>query len=469
MRYLALILAALTSAQLQAYDLAPKLVVTVTIDQLRADYIEAFNSYYSHYGFRRIIDSGLVYDGASFPFSPVDRASAVAAISTGTTPFYNGIIGEQWLDRKTLQPTGCVDDETDKASPARLRTSTVSDELKVSSNGKSLVYSFAVNKATAILSGGHAADGVYWIGGDGLWTSSSYYEKTLPKWVRAYNKEYERLQKKREMYQDNDNVVDMIISALQNTELGRDTNTDMLSIALSAAMPSGKNTGDWQKDMSAVYHELDFSLGRIINTVEKRIGLDNVLFVVTSTGYKEEKPVDVKRYRIPSGTFYINRTASLLNMYLGAIYGQGRYVEQWFGNELYLNHRLIEQNRLSLHEILSRSQDFLLQNAGVADVYTSERLLAGNNDIQQLRAGYNPSLSGDIIIQVAPGWNLLNENTQQTYTSRANVFSFPIIFFGANIKHEKVSLPVTVDRIAPTIAKTIRIRAPNACSAAPLF
>ena len=221
MRYLALILAALTSAQLQAYDLAPKLVVTVTIDQLRADYIEAFNSYYSHYGFRRIIDGGLVYDGASYPFSPVDRASAVAAISTGTTPFYNGIIGEQWLDRKTLQPTGCVDDETDKASPARLRTSTVSDELKVSSNGKSLVYSFAVNKATAILSGGHAADGVYWIGGDGLWTSSSYYEKTLPKWVRAYNKEYERLQKKREMYQDNDNVVDMIISALQNTELGR--------------------------------------------------------------------------------------------------------------------------------------------------------------------------------------------------------------------------------------------------------
>lgn len=469
MRYLALILAALTTTELQAFDLAPKLVVTVTIDQLRSDYIEAFNSYYSRYGFKRIIDGGLVYEGASFPFSPVDCASATASIATGTTPFYNGIIGEQWLDRKTLMPTGCVDDEEISASPAKLRTSTVSDELKVSSNGKSLVYSFAVSKPTAILSGGHAADGAYWIGNDGLWTTSAYYDKNLPKWLKAYNKEYERLQKKREMYQDNDNVVDMVISALQNTELGRDTYTDMLNIALSAALPKGKTSGDWQKDMSAVYHELDFSLGRIINTVEKRVGLEQVLFVVTSTGYNEDKPVDVKRYHIPTGTFYINRTASLLNMYLGAIYGQGRYVEQSFGNQLYLNHRLIEQNRLSLHEILNRSQDFLLQNAGVADVYTSERLLAGNNDIQQIRAGYNPSLSGDIIIQVAPGWNLLNENTQQSFTSRANIFSFPIIFFGANVKHERLSTPVTVDHIAPTIAKTIRIRAPNACSVAPLF
>lgn len=160
----------------------------------------------------------------------------------------------------------------------------------------------------------------------------------------------------------------------------------MLNITLTATPPNGKAESDWQKDMSSVYHELDFSLGRIINSIEKRVGLNQVLFVITSTGYNDEKPADLKQYRIPSGTFYINRTASLLNMYLGAIYGQGRYVEQCFSNEIYLNHRLIEQKRLSMHDILNRSQEFLLQNAGVADVYTSERLLAGNNDIQVLFA-----------------------------------------------------------------------------------
>lgn len=110
-----------------------------------------------------------------------------------------------------------------------------------------------------------------------------------------------------------------------------------------------------------------------------------------------------------------------------------------------------------------------MQSAGVADVYTSQRLQSGNNDIQKIRLGYNPILSGDIIINVAPGWRLLNENTQQSSMSRAGVVPFPIIFFGAGIKHERVSTPVTVDRIAPTIAKTIRIRAPNACTVAPLF
>lgn len=263
------------------------------------------------------------------------------------------------------------------SGPLRLETS-----LKVSTNGKALIYSFAVNKESAILSGGHAANGAFWLGDNGLWTSSSYYSKSLPKWIKDYNKEFERLQKKREMYQNNDNVVDVVLDALQHTELGQDEYTDMLNITLTATPPNGKAESDWQKDMSSVYHELDFSLGRIINSIEKRVGLNQVLFVITSTGYNDEKPADLKQYRIPSGTFYINRTASLLNMYLGAIYGQGRYVEQCFSNEIYLNHRLIEQKRLSMHDILNRSQEFLLQNAGVADVYTSERLLAGNNDIQ---------------------------------------------------------------------------------------
>lgn len=470
MRYLAFILAALTTAEMQAYELAPRLVVSITIDQLRSDYLEAFNNYYSANGFRKVLADGLVYEGANYPFAPIDRSSATASISTGTTPFFNGIIGNNWLDRKTLRPVGSVDDETFLFSPGKLRTSTVSDELKVSSHGKALVYSFAPTKESAIFSAGHDADGAFWLDNSGQWTGCVYYNKALPTWVIDYNKEYERLFRKRKDYQVNDNVVDMAITALRSTEIGNDEVSDLLTITLSAELPKDKKAGDWQRDMASVYQRLDFSLGRIITAIEKRVSLNEVLFVITSTGYTEEKKdEDLGRHRIPTGTFYINRTASLLNMYLGAIYGQGRYVEECYDNELYLNHRLIEQKRLSMSEILVRSQEFLLQNAGVADVYTSARLLAGNNDILKIRAGYNPVLSGDIIINVAPGWRLLNETTQQTFTSRASVVPFPIIFFGGGIKHERVLSPVTVDRIAPTISKTIRIRAPNACTAQPLF
>ena len=72
MRYLAFILAAITSAEMQAFQLAPRLVVNITIDQLRTDYIDAFAPLYSAGGLRRVMHEGLVYDGAGYPFSPVD-------------------------------------------------------------------------------------------------------------------------------------------------------------------------------------------------------------------------------------------------------------------------------------------------------------------------------------------------------------------------------------------------------------
>lgn len=469
MRYLALLVAALTSTEMQAFELAPRLVVNVTIDQLRSDYVDAFSDFYSRYGIKRLLGEGLVYDGATYPFFPVDQSSATAAISTGTSPFFNGIIGDTWLDRKSLQPEGSVDDGRGYYSAEKVRTSTIGDELKVSSNGKALVYSFAADSRSAILLAGHAADGCYWLDKNGIWTSSSYYEKALPRWVKSYNESFGEQYRKQNGRQDNDNVVDLALAAMSSTDIGKDDISDILNIALSATKTDGKPVHNWREEMQSIYQQLDYTLGRLVNAIEKRFSLQQVLFVVTSTGYNEERPSDLSQYRIPTGTFYINRTASLLNMYLGAIYGSGRYVEQEYGNEIYLNHRLIEQKRISMPELLARSQAFLMQSAGVADVYTSERLLMGNDDIQKIRAGYNPILSGDIIINVAPGWRLLNENTQQTSMSRAGVTPFPIIFFGYGIRHERISDPVTVDRIAPTIAKTIRIRAPNACRVAPLF
>ena len=109
----------------------PRLVVNITIDQLRTDYLDAFTPLYNADGFRKLLGKGIVYEAASYPFEPVDRATATATIATGTTPYYHGIIGNRWLDRSTLRPLFCVDDPQHFASPHRLMTSTFGDELKV--------------------------------------------------------------------------------------------------------------------------------------------------------------------------------------------------------------------------------------------------------------------------------------------------------------------------------------------------
>ena len=66
---------------------APKLVVSITIDQLRSDYLETFANHYGTDGFKRLLAEGAVFENASYPFTDPDRASATATVVTGTTPF----------------------------------------------------------------------------------------------------------------------------------------------------------------------------------------------------------------------------------------------------------------------------------------------------------------------------------------------------------------------------------------------
>jgi hypothetical protein len=103
-------------------------------------------------------------------------------------------------------------------------------------------------------------------------------------------------------------------------------------------------------------------------------------------------------------------------------------------------------------------------------VYTSQRLTLGawTPGISKLRNSYNPKCSGDIRIEVSPGWRLVNNETHESKQIRESFVGFPLFFWGNEVKSEQIDTPVTVDCIAPTVSQSIRIRAPNACSSVPL-
>lgn len=448
--YIAALIATFYNLELEAQtlNLAPRLVVNIAVDQLRTDYLEHFSPLYKEDGFRRLLQKGRIYEAVSYPFSPVDRASAIACVATGTTPQYNKIISQQWLNRETLRPEYCVYDKKTIVSPEHIATSTVSDELKVSTNGSALVFGIAQTQDAAILSAGHAANGAFWLDDiSAQWTTSSYYPKTAQAWAKAYNTQNSTNNK--ELV--NDAVAKAALNCVNDNALGKDNITDYLSVTLSAGL--GNNMGQ-RSEMEGVYTSLDTTLGTLIKGIEDKVGTDNVIFVLTATGYTEEPEVDYAKYHIPTGTFYINRTAQLLNMYLSAVYGSGKWVEAYFKNQIYLNHKLIENSKASYSEIMQRSKDLLMMTSGVASVADSP---------------YDTSISGDLRIEVTPGWKIHNEDTNESYLSRTAFVPFPIIFLGANIQPEHIKEHVTVERIAPTIAKCIHIRAPNACNAAPLF
>ena len=430
---------------------APRLVVSITIDQLRTDYLETYAPLYSNDGLKRLLTDGKVFINGAYNFTPVDRACAIASLHTGTVPYYNGITAEEWLDKQTLRPQNCVRDQKIGYSPQFLGTSTISDELKMATKGVAKVFSFAPTADAAILSAGHAADGAAWIS-NGKWVTTTYY-RPLNQWLSGYTRLF------LPGTDANKAVTDAALKCLELAGVGNDDKTDLISLTYEAG-----------RQMES-YIELDRQMALLLNGIERQIARDRVLFVITGTSSREEEEENNQElYRIPTGTFYINRTANLLNMYLGAIFGSAKYVEFCYKNHIYFNHQLLRQKNLHLGDICSRSQEFLLQLSGVRNVYTTNQLLTSDSYLlENIRNGFNVEKCGDLIIDIAPGWKLINEDTLEKYTSRSAHVPFPIIIYGAGTKAERIQTPVTVDRIAPAVARAIRIRAPNACSSKPLF
>ncbi|MEG1839164.1 MAG: alkaline phosphatase family protein, partial [Bacteroidaceae bacterium] len=446
-----------TGLQAQVLPATPKLVIGLTVDQLRTDYIEAFVSLYGEGGFKRLWREGRVYRNAEFNFSNVDRASSIAAIYTGTTSGTNGIIGENWLDNTSLRVVNCVDDKnfmgnyTDETSSAsKLMVSTISDELKIATQGKGLVYAIAPYREAAILAAGHSGNGAFWLNDNtGKWCSTTYYLE-FPWWMNKYNEQnaldfrienitwtpthpvtsykflgsewaqepfiYRFDDQKKNKYRKlisspfiNEEVNRLATECLNNTQMGKDDIPDMLSLTYYAGNYDHKSIRDNALEMQDSYVKLDKSIAALLDLVDKKVGLQNTLFFITSTGYTDAEAPDLNKYRIPGGEFHINRCAALLNMYLMALYGEGQYVEAYHGLQIYLNHKLLENKQLRLPEVLSKASDFLIQFSGVNEVYTSYRLLLGawTPDIQRIRNGYNRKRSGDLLIDVLPGWTIM--------------------------------------------------------------
>lgn len=503
---------AITGLQAQTPMTIPKLVVGVTVDQLRTDYIEAFSSLYGEKGFKRIWKEGKVFRNAEYSFANPDRASAVASVYTGTTPSVNGIISNIWLDASTLRPTECVEDPdfmgyytAENSSAAKLLTSTVSDELKTATQGKGLVYSIAPFRDTAILGAGHAADGAFWLNDiTGKWCGSTYYND-FPWWLSQYNDKNavdfrianmvwtpvlpvesytyitseERKEAFKHKFEDakrnkfkrlatspliNDEINLLVEELLRSSSIGMDHIPDLLTLTYYAGNYNNQSTQESTLEIQDTYIRLDKSIAKLLDLLDQKVGLNHVLFFITSTGYTESNTSYPDKYRIPGGSFYLNRCAALLNMYLMATYGDGQYVEAFHNQQIYLNHKLIEQKQLDTVEIQNKSADFLIQFSGVNEVYSAHSLLLGAWSPQQSRIknGFHRKHSGDLLIDVLPGWTLVDENSANNRVVHNAHIPTPIIFMGNTIKPEITHTPVNVEQIAPTLAYYMRIRAPNA-------
>lgn len=186
----------------------PKLVVLISIDQFRADYLTRFEDLYLPAksgskvgGFKWMMERGATHVDAHHTHIPVATGPGHSVLMTGAPPYKNGIIANNWYVPTTGKDLYCVQDDTHPQigstekqgiSAKNLLVTTLGDELKMATGGKAKVWGIAIKDRASVLMAGHLADGVYWTDEEtGRWATSTAYrkDKTLHPIMDTLNKE----------------------------------------------------------------------------------------------------------------------------------------------------------------------------------------------------------------------------------------------------------------------------------------
>jgi predicted AlkP superfamily pyrophosphatase or phosphodiesterase len=118
----------------------PKLVLVLSIDQMRFDYLGRFDPVYKG-GLRTLLDRGAVFTNANYRHAATETGPGHSVILTGRHPSHSGIVANDWYDAYLHAAVNVVDDPVQKplggagrsASPANALSFTIGDVLKATS------------------------------------------------------------------------------------------------------------------------------------------------------------------------------------------------------------------------------------------------------------------------------------------------------------------------------------------------
>ena len=299
----------------------PKLVVVITVDQLRPDYLDRWKGQLTG-GLFQLVNEGAVFADGYQDHAVTETAPGHSTILSGLWPAHTGIIrNSQGVQDSAATLLGVAGPG---ASPRRFRGTTLFDWLKaVDPTTRAL--SVSRKDRGAILPLGRAKEQVYWYQ-SGVFTTSRYYADSLPPWVRTFNAR--RLPFKAanatwalllpdSAYKEDDNepwenggrdvlfphrlpadslratgaiagtpMLDSLtllfaLDGLEALRLGR-RGTDILAVSLSSTDAVGHAFGPDSREIHDQVLRLDRYLAWFLKRVVDRVGEDNVVVVLTA-------------------------------------------------------------------------------------------------------------------------------------------------------------------------------------------
>ncbi len=190
----------------------PKLILQITVDQLRGDLPARYLAQMRDGGFRYLLEEGVVFKDARHGHANTETVVGHTTLATGADPAEHGMVANVWFDRETemlayniedpryaILTAGADVDEatevdltqkiasTDGRSPANILVTTFSDELALHSNGKAKIFGVSVKDRGAVTLAGHVGKAFWYSKSVNRFITSSYYYDSYPSWVDAWN------------------------------------------------------------------------------------------------------------------------------------------------------------------------------------------------------------------------------------------------------------------------------------------
>ncbi|NML11316.1 alkaline phosphatase family protein [Sphingobium sp. AR-3-1] len=493
----------------------PKLIVAISVDQFSADLFSEYRQYYSG-GLKRLTSEGAVFPRGYQSHAATETCPGHSTILTGSRPSRTGIIANNWFDlgaKREDKSIYCAEDETqpgsssDKydASPMHLKVPTLGGRMKIA-NPATRVVSIAGKDRAAIMMGGATADHVWWLGGPQGYVS--YKGIATPPLVAKVNAAMAQ-----RMAQPNpgfelpaqcaskdfavragDKTVGtgrfaraagdyksfrispeqdamtlaFAAAAIENMDLGKQAQTDIISIGLSATDYIGHTYGTEGTESCIQVDRLDQELGAFFDRLDKD-GIDYVV-VLTADHGGHDLPERHRLNAMPmESRVDMALTPKALNTAIADKAGLPGKKVIWSdgpSGDLYFDKGLTAPQRARVE---AEALKLLRAHRQVETVFTKAQIAATPSPsgppeswtlIQEARASFYAERSGDLLLLLKP--RVMSIPEQATMGSVATHGSpwdadrrVPILFWRKGMQHFEQPLGVETVDIMPSLAALI--------------
>ena len=502
----------------------PRLILFISVDQMRYDYLTRFAPLYKG-GFKTLLDRGAIFSNALYRHASSETGPGHSVLLSGRHPSHSGIIANSWYDPYLKKVVNVVDDPAVDAvggkgrgaSPANFNGFTVGDKVKQKWPGSKVV-GISFKDRAAILPAGPRADAAYWFENDcGCFITSTYYMRQPPAWLVNFNNRrladsyakapWTRLlpdesvylkysseddfpgewdlkdttfphqfrgQPPQPAYYDSfrrtpfsDEVLtEAALQALDAHELGKHTGPDILTASFSSSDIVGHTYGPFSQESMDTYLRLDLMLDRLLKGVDSRVGLDNTLVILSADHGALPLVEWLQKQGVPAKRVRASVLADAVRKALQEKFPSAPDLIAFMeGSNISLDMETIRRLGIKPSEVEQTAIRALKSTGAVEAVYTWADLISDkpNSDpyLHLFRNSFSTPRTPQLLV-VPKKYYYISNNVGGT--GHGTVYEYdrhvPIVWMGVGIRPGQYDAEAGPEDIAPTLAKMLGIDYP---------